>query len=341
MKRIAVFLVTCLALGLAQKGELRLFIWSEYIDPAILQAFTQKYGYRVRMDLYESNEEMIAKLQAGGVSQYDIIVPSDFYVPSIIRLGLVQPLNHAKIPNLKNLDDKFKNPPFDPGNRYSAAYQWGTTGLIFRKDKVAKPDSWAVLFKDPKAPFILMDSPREMLGNALRYLGYSVNTKNPKEVQAAGQLLLQAKKSRYFLGFEGGVGGKNRVVAGAATYAVVYNGDAVKAADENPGKVEFTIPKEGATLWVDSLMIPAKAPNPEAAHLFINFILDAKVGAQLSNFNRYATPNRAALPYIRPEDRKNPAIYPSPEVMKRLEFILDLGKDNRIYDEVWTAVKSR
>ena len=129
MKRIAVFLMAWLALGLAQKGELRLFIWSEYIDPAILQAFTQKYGYRVRMDLYESNEEMIAKLQAGGVSQYDIIVPSDFYVPSIIQLGLVQPLNHAKIPNLKNLDDKFKNPPFDPGNRYSAAYQRGTSKL--------------------------------------------------------------------------------------------------------------------------------------------------------------------------------------------------------------------
>lgn len=293
------------------------------------------------MDLYESNEEMIAKLQAGGVSQYDLIFPSDFYVPSIIQLRLVQPLDHGKLPNLRNLDDKFKNPPFDPGNRYSVAYQWGTTGLVYRKDKVGKPESWAVLFRDPKAPFILMDSPREMLGNALKYLGYSVNTKNPKEVQAAGQLLLQTKRSRYFLGFEGGVGGKNRVVAGAAAYAVVYNGDAVKAADENPGKVDFAIPKEGATLWVDSMMIPAKAPNPEAAHLFINFILDPKVGAQLSNFNRYATPNKAALPYINPADRKNPAIYPSSELMKRLEFILDLGKDNRIYDEVWTAVKSR
>jgi spermidine/putrescine transport system substrate-binding protein len=105
--------------------------------------------------------------------------------------------------------------------------------------------------------------------------------------------------------------------------------------------VAFTIPQEGATLWVDSMMIPAKAPNPEGAHRFINFILDPKVGAQLSNFNRYATPNKAALPYINPADRKNPAIYLPAELMKRLEFILDLGKDNRIYDEVWTAVKSR
>jgi len=340
MKRILAALVALLALGLAQK-ELRLFIWSEYMDPAILEAFSKQTGLRVRVDLYESNEELIAKLQAGGVGQYDVIFPSDFYVPSIIQLKLVQPLDHAKIPNLKNLDDKFKNPPYDPGNRYSAAYQWGTTGLIYRKDRVPEPTSWAVLFKEPKAPFILMDSPREMLGNALKYLGYSANTKNPKEVQQAGQLLLQAKRSRYFLGFEGGVGGKNRVVAGAATYAVVYNGDAVKAADENPGKVAFTIPQEGATLWVDSMMIPAKAPNPEGAHRFINFILDPKVGAQLSNFNRYATPNKAALPHINPADRKNPAIYPPGDLMKRLEFILDLGKDNRIYDEVWTAVKSR
>jgi spermidine/putrescine transport system substrate-binding protein len=340
MKRILAALVALLALGLAQK-ELRLFIWSEYMDPAILEAFSKQTGLRVRVDLYESNEELIAKLQAGGVGQYDVIFPSDFYVPSIIQLKLVQPLDHSKIPNLKNVDDKFKNPPFDPGNRYSAAYQWGTTGLIYRKDRVGEPKSWAVIFKEPKAPFILMDSPRQMLGNVLKYLGYSVNTKNPKEVQQAGQVLLQAKRSRYFLGFEGGVGGKNRVVAGAATYAVVYNGDAVKAADENPGKVAFTIPQEGATLWVDSMMIPAKAPNPEGAHRFINFILDPKVGAQLSNFNRYATPNKAALPHINPADRKNPAIYPPGDLMKRLEFILDLGKDNRIYDEVWTAVKSR
>ncbi|MCS7218554.1 MAG: spermidine/putrescine ABC transporter substrate-binding protein [Thermus sp.] len=341
MNKVLAWLGVLLALALAQKGELRLFIWSEYIDPALLEAFTKQYGYRVRVDLYESNEEMIAKLQAGGVSQYDLIFPSDFYVPSLIQLRLVQPLDQARIPNLKNLDEKFKNPPFDPGNRYSAAYQWGTTGLIYRKDRVAAPPSWAVLFQEPKAPFVLMDSSREMLGIALRYLGFSVNTKNPKEVQQAGQVLLQAKRSRYFLGFEGGVGGKNRVVAGAAAYAVVYNGDAVRAADEYPDRVGFAIPKEGATLWVDSMMIPARAPNPEAAHRFINFILEPKVGAQLSNFNRYATPNKAALAYINPTDRKNPAIYPSAEAMKRLEFILDLGKDNRLYDEVWTAVKSR
>jgi spermidine/putrescine transport system substrate-binding protein len=138
------------------------------------------------VDLYESNEELIAKLQAGGVGQYDVIFPSDFYVPSIIQLKLVQPLDHSKIPNLKNLDDKFKNPPFDPGNRYSAAYQWGTTGLIYRKDRVGEPKSWAVIFKEPKAPFILMDSPREMLGNVLKYLGLLGEHQKPQGGAASG-----------------------------------------------------------------------------------------------------------------------------------------------------------
>lgn len=341
MKRLVMLLVL-LSAAFAQNKELRLFIWSEYIDPAIVASFEKQFGYKVKIDLYESNEEMLAKLQAGGVSQYDLIVPSDFIVPTLIQLKVVQPLNQSKIPNLKNLDGKFKSPPFDAGNKYTVAYQWGSVGLMYRKDKVkAPPASWSVIF-DPKGAgsFVLMDSVREMMGVALRYQGQSANSKNPKAVQAAGKLLLAAKKAKRSLGFEGGVGGKNKVVAGTAIYAVVYNGDAIKAADENPN-VGFVVPKEGSTLFVDNMAIPAKAPNVEAAHKFINFILDPKIGAQLSNFNRYATPNAAAKPFITPADLKNTAIYPTPEVMKKLEFILDLGKDTRLYDETWTTVKSR
>lgn len=342
MKRLfALLSLLALSFALAQPREMRLFIWSEYMDPAIIKAFEQRFNLRVRIDLYESNEDMLAKLQAGGVSQYDVIVPGDYIIPTLIQLKLIQPLNKSKIPNLKNLDPKFANPPFDPGNRYSAAYQWGMSGIMYRKDRVPTPTSWDVIL-GPQAdkPFVLMDSIREMLGGALRYLGHSINSKDPKQVQAAGRVLLEAKKNPRFLGFEGGVGAKNRLVAGTATYAVVYNGDALKAADENKN-VGFVVPKEGAALFLDNLAIPAKAPNPEAAHQFINFILDAKIGAQLSNYNRYATPNKAALPFINPIDRKNPAIYPDAATMQMLEFVLDLGKDTRLYDEVWTAVKSR
>lgn len=331
------------SVGFAQKPELRLFIWSEYIDPAIPKQFEAQTGIRVRIDLYESNEDMLAKLQAGGVSQYDLIVPSDFIVPTLVNLKLVQPIDKSRIPNFKNLDPKFVNPPFDPGNRYSVAYQWGFVGLMYRKDRFrTPPTSWAVLL-DPQqqvGPFTLLDSVREMLGIALRYRGGSVNAKDPARVKAAGDLLLAAKKSRQSLGFDGGVGGKNKVMAGQAAAAVVYNGDAVRAMSESPN-VAFVLPKEGATLAVDSLMIPAKAPNVAAAYRFINYILDPKVGAQLSNFNRFATPNKASLPFITPADRANPAIYPDAAGMGRLEYILDLGRDTRLYDEIWTQVKSR
>ncbi|WP_299430356.1 spermidine/putrescine ABC transporter substrate-binding protein [uncultured Meiothermus sp.] len=338
---LALLILLTLPLAFAQQREMRLFIWSEYMDPAIIKAFEQRFNVRVRIDLYESNEDMLAKLQAGGVSQYDVIVPGDYIIPTLIQLRLIQPLDKSKIPNIRNLEPQFANPPFDPGNRFSVAYQWGMSGLMYRKDRVPTPTSWSVILgPGANQPFVMMDSIREMMGAALRFQGRSINSRNAAEVRAAGQVLLNAKRNPRFLGFEGGVGAKNRLVAGTATYAVVYNGDALRAAAENPN-VGFVVPREGAALFLDNLAIPARAPNPEAAHQFINFILDARIGAQLSNFNRYATPNRASLPFITPADRRNPAIYPDAATMKKLEFVLDLGRDTRLYDEVWTAVKAR
>ncbi|GGJ29912.1 polyamine ABC transporter substrate-binding protein [Deinococcus roseus] len=323
--------------------ELHIYNWSEYIDPQILKDFEKKTGIKVRLDLYESNEEMVAKLQAGGVSQYDVIVPSNFIVPTLINLKLVQPLDLKKIPNIKNLDPKFKKLPFDPNNKYSVAYQWGTIGLVYNKDIIkTPPTSWAVLF-DPKQAtkkFVMFDSIREMMSIALGYQGVDINTVDPAKVKAAGKLLLDTKKNPNFLGFDANVIGKNKVLAGTVAMAVAYNGDAARAMTESP-KVGFALPKEGGSIWVDSLMVPAKAPNKDAAMQFINYLLDAKVGAQLSNFIQYATPNKASLPYINPKDRKNSAIYPSDAEIKNLKYIIDLGKDNRLYDEVWTEVKSR
>ncbi|GEM48240.1 polyamine ABC transporter substrate-binding protein [Deinococcus cellulosilyticus] len=334
-------LISGMAFGAGK--ELRIYNWSEYMDPQILKDFEKKTGIKVRQDLFESNEEMVAKLQAGGVSQYDIIVPSNFIVPTLINLKLVQPLDLKKIPNLKNLDPKFKKLPFDPNNKYSVAYQWGTIGLVYNKDVIKKPPtSWAVIF-DPKQAnkkFVMFDSIREMMAIALGYLGHDINTVDPNQVKAAGKLLFDTKKNSNFQGFDAGVVGKNKVLAGTVTMAVAYNGDAARAMSESP-KIGYVLPKEGGSIWVDSLMVPAKAPNKDAAMQFINYILDAKVGAQLSNFIQYATPNKASLPYINAKDRKNPAIYPTEAEIKNLKYIVDLGKNNRLYDEVWTEVKSR
>lgn len=323
--------------------ELHLYMWSEYIDPQILKDFEAKYHCKIVQDLYESNEEMIGKLQAGGMSQYDLVIPSDFVVPSMIKLGLLKPLDHSAIPNLKNLKQEYTKSAYDYGNKYTIPYQWGTVGLMYNKKLT--PDfvpSWSVIFKhtDKHRPYVLIDSEREMIGTALKYLGKSMNTKDKTDLKAAADLLIAAKKDKNFLGFEGGVGGKAKVAGGSAAYALVYNGDAYRAMAEDKN-LGFVNPKEGAVVWIDNMAIPAKAPNAALANKFINFILEPNVGAQLSNFNHFATPNAASMKFIDKNDLTNPAVYPNEATMKTLETVLDLGKDNRLYSEVWKMIKTR
>lgn len=342
MKYILALLVFW-ALAFAQNKTLQLYTWTDYIDPGIVRDFEKSTGIKVRITYYESNEEMQAKLQAGGVGQFDLVVPSDFIVPVLISLKLLQPLDKSKIPNLKNLEAKFTNPPFDPGNRYTAGYLWGTVGLMYRTDLFkTPPTSWGVLFDPPqqKGPFTFMDSPREMLGIGLRYLGQSVNTTDPAQVKRALEVMLAAKRSRNFKGFQGGVSATKLLLANQIVAAVVYNQDALRVAEGNP-RYGFTIPREGSTLFIDSMAIPAKAPNPEAAHRFINFILDAKIGARLAEYQQSATPNAAAKKLLKPDMLRNPAIWPSEAQLKVLEFILDQGNKNRVLDEAWTQLKSR
>ncbi|MDM8524789.1 spermidine/putrescine ABC transporter substrate-binding protein [Desulfococcaceae bacterium HSG8] len=338
-------LLSFLLPAIAPAEELKIFIWSEYMDEeAMPAAFEKKTGIKVRLDIYENNEEMVAKLQAGGMSQYDIIVPSDYIIPVLINQKLIQPLDHSKLPNLKNLKPLFKETAYDPGNKLSVAWQWGTVGLMYRKDRIRDEDakSWSVLFDEKKSPgpFWLIDGVREMMGISLLYLGYDFNSVEPAELKAAADLLVKTKKMKNCMGFKPGVGGKNDVVAGLAAAAVVYNGDAIQSVTEKPDILAFTVPKEGSEIWVDFMCIPAKAPNPDAAHKWINWILDAKVGADLSNYNQYATPNMASMDYITPKDIKNPGIYPTPDIMGTLRFTKDLGKKNRLMDEAWTRAKS-
>ncbi len=336
----------CASLGFAGEAGKRVtvYMYSEYIDPELPKEFEKLTGMPVKIDVYENTEEMMAKLQqAGGVSQYDVVVVSDHAIPVLARLGLIQPLGLEKIPNAKNVSAQFKKPPYDPDEKYSLPYQWGTVGLMYRKDKLGQADpSWSLLLNPAKqpGPVVLIDSMRDMLGVALKSLGASVNSKKVEELKEAGQAILRAKRSPKCLGFEGGVGGRNKVADGSALVAIVYSGDAIKAVAED-AHLAYVLPREGAIVWVDAMTISAKAPNAEGAHAFINFILDPEVGARLSNFNRCGTPNGASLGRIRKEDRENPAIYPPAEELKKLEYIEDVGDTTRLYDEVWTAAKAR
>nr|WP_320014049.1 spermidine/putrescine ABC transporter substrate-binding protein [uncultured Desulfobacter sp.] len=325
--------------------ELRVLIWSEYMPEDYMDTFTKDTGIKSRVEFYESTEELVAKLQAGGVNQYDVVVPSDYIIKIMVKLNLLQKLNHAKLPNLANLESSFKNAAYDPGNVYTAPYQWGTVGMLYNKEVLgADYVASTALFFDPasrKGPVVMIDSIREMLGIALKYMGKSVNTLNKNELKALADMMIETKSSKFFAGFNVGTGGRSKVVAGTAIAALVYNGDALRAVADAPDKFAFANPKEGGVIWADNMAIPAGAPHVDYAHTFINWVLDAKNGATLSNWTQYATPNKAAKEFITPDDLSNPAIYPSEETMKTLEFITDLGKNNRYYDELWTMIKTR
>ncbi len=334
-------LVLFVSTAVAEEKKLNVFIWSEYIDPEIVSEFEKKFNCKVTLDLYEDNESMMAKLEGGGDSLYDIIVPSDYIVPALVERGLIAPLRKENIPNAKNIDERFVKPPYDPENKYTLPYQWGTVGLYVRK-KPGKEveESWSILFDPSKdyGKFVLIDSMRENFSAALRYKGHSVNTTDPTKLADVRSILLDAKKRA--TGFESGVGGKNKVLSRGASVAIAYSGDAVRGMAEDPNTYYF-VPKEGGEIWMDNMAIPSKAPHRDLAEQFINFILEPETGAKLSNFNQYATPNKASKALINPEDLKNPAIYPTPEIMAKLEFLHDLGASTKLYDEIWTQVKSK
>jgi spermidine/putrescine transport system substrate-binding protein len=323
------------------RQPLHVFIWSEYLDPAVVQQFEKDFDAQLTIDLYEDGESMLAKLQGGGAGLYDIVVPPDYLVPAMIQLGLLEPLRRENLHNFQHLDPRFLNPPFDPGNRYTAAYQWGTVGIYYRK--VAgkpDPDSWAAIFdaRRQPGPFVLIDSMRDAIGAALKFRGHSFNATELPALREARDLLLAAKDRCVSL--EGSVGGKNRVLGGTAIAAVVYSGEAVRGMGEDD-ETGYVIPKEGSQIWLDSLAVPARAPHRDLAERFINFLLDPEIGARISTYTGFATPNRASREFLKPESLRNPAIYPAAEVMDRLEYLKDLGSKTRLYDQIWTQVKSR
>ncbi len=342
---LALFLAFALSFSsLAMAAEqLTIFMWSEYMDPDVIKSFEKEFDCKVRLDYYESNEEMVAKLQSGALGQYDIIMPSTYMMPSLLNLKLIQPLDHTKLPNIKNLKVEFTKVAIDPGNKYSLPYMWGTSGLAVRYENLdPAKNSWGLLF-DPEMAIggvILFDTARDAIGSALKYLGYSLNSTDPKEIGEAVKLLSQVKTSKNFQGFDNGIGGLNKVMSQIATVAQSYSGDSSRAAEEDPA-LQYIIPKEGAEIWLDLVAIPEKAPNLELAHKFLNYLMEAKVAAQLATFNRAASPNEAAKAYIPKEDINNANLYPPQALMDKLEYMQDLGANTRLYDEAWTMIKNQ
>lgn len=280
-------------------GDLQFYNWSEYMDPALVTAFEEQYSVDVVESYYESNEAMLAQLQSGAV--YDLIVPSDYMVGIMIQEELLHELNDEAIPNLANLDPKFTELPYDPGPEYSAAYQFGTTGLGVNTALVGEDftPSWALIF-DPELTTTfpggvsVLNDPREAMGAALKYLGYSLNDTDEEHLAEARDLIAAAKdgiatfdSDQYD---EALATGEVAVSHGYSGNMIIGFGDAA-----NPDDFEYVLPQEGATFWIDNMVVPTTAESPCTAFTFINFILDAENGATLTNWNYYGSPNKAAI----------------------------------------------
>ena len=325
------------------KRPVSVLIYSDYMDPGMIEDFEQKTGHKLLLELYEAQEEMIGKLQASGTSMYDVIVASDVVIEQMIHLGLIQKIDTTKIPNRANLDPKFISPDFDKNNEYTVPYLWGTSGIVYKNPDL-KPEnvSYAMFFDSTqeKGNFSLLDESRSMISMTLQSLGLDPNTKSKEDIAKAIDVILNAKKHPKFMGFDGSVSGKDKMISGMLQMAMVFNGEAQMAIDED-STLQYAIPQEGSFIWVDVMTLSKDSQNKDGAYAFMNYILDAKNGARLANYVAFGSPNKASYPFLDKELVANPVIYPDSAIMKRLVFLSDPGDAARFYDEAWTTIKSR
>jgi spermidine/putrescine transport system permease protein len=322
-----------------QLPQLNIYIWSSYISPRVIHGFEREYHCKVNYDLYDSNEALLTKLQAGNVD-YDLVVPSDYMVEILIRQGLISKLDKSQIPNAwANTDPRFLDLPFDPHNDYSVPYAWGTTGLAYRADLLKIDiDSWSVLF-DPRwaGHILLLDDTREVFGMALKKLGYSLNSMDPGQIRQARDLLIGLKPK--VKGFNSS-NFEQDLAAGDAWIAQAYNGNMTFVMRDEP-RIRYIIPKEGCTISVDCACIPHHAPHPQLAEAFINYFHRPEVAARFVNDCGFNTPNLYDRKEIDPWLLANSAVFPDPASLLHCEFMRDLGPIIALYDQYWTEIKAR
>jgi spermidine/putrescine transport system substrate-binding protein len=326
--------VAACAPGREEEKVLDVYNWGTYIAPELIPAFEAKYSVKVNYTEFTSNDELYASLKAGSAN-YDIVVPTDYMAQTLIKENMLQPLNQSMIPNFSNIDTLFVNPPYDPNNEHCVPYQWGTAGLGYNKTTIPSVNSWAVMFNGEHAGRISwLNESRLTFGAALIYLGHDPNTTDPAQIDEATQLLLKTKPD--VAAFAPDTGQDlldNRTV----DITMEWSGDIFQLMMTNPD-VAYVIPREGAIIWTDNMCIPATALHPNLAHKFIDFILDADIGAALSNYTQYGTPNAASMPLIDQVLLSNPGIYPPKEVMKDLYFIHSVGDADKLYADAWAKL---
>ncbi len=324
----------------ADKDTLYIYTWADYVDEGLLALFTERTGYEAVSDVYDSNETMLARLQAGGGENYSIIYPSDYMVQEMIGLDLLSELDPEQLQGMDKIREKWQDPVYDGQNRHSVPVSWGTTGLLFNKAELGDaPDDWDYLWDstdDISGRLTLLDDMRETLGAVLRSLGYSYNSTDEGEIEEAYERLLELKPAiTDFQSF----GYEDQLLGGDLLVVMAYSVDAIAATleDEN---LEYIVPKSGSSVWTDTMVIPKSAPNSEAAYAWMNFMLDPEVAAKAVDTLYFATPNQAAYDLLSDELKENEDLFPSDEVLDQCEGIAPVGDATQLYEDYWTQLTS-
>ena len=324
-----------------ESGQVIVYNWGEYIDPDTITMFEEETGIKVVYDEFETNEIMYPKVEAGATA-YDVLCPSDYMIQKLIENDLLQEINFDNIPNVKNIGQQYfdKSQEFDPENKYSIPYCFGTVGILYNKTMVDDPvDSWSILWDEKYADNILMqDSVRDAFMVALKLKGYSMNTLDEGELNEAKQILIDQKPlvQAYVIDQV-----RDKMIGNEAAIGVIYSGEAIFTQREN-ADLEYVIPKEGTNIWIDSWVIPKNAPNKENAEKFIDFMCREDVALKNFEYITYSTPNDAARALIEDEDIKNSRIaFPDLSQYNNLETFHYLGADgDALYNELWKEVKA-
>lgn len=336
MKKLLVTL-SLLATGAFAADKLHVLTWADYINPDLVKRFEKQHGCKVKIDTFDSNEAMYARLKAGSTG-YDLIFPSSYIIPLMVQQDMLQPLDHAQLPNLKNVDPEVLGKLADGAMKHGVPYTFGYAVIAYRKDKLKDIDpSWTTFARaDLKKRVTLLNDMRETIGAALKSLGHSLNTRDEKQLAEARDVLIAWKLNIAKFdneGYKAGVdSGEFNVVHG-------YSGDLWQVMQSNQ-KVGVIIPREGVSASCDEMVIPKGAPSPALAHQFINFLLDAKVSAENMENIGYLCPNSAGLKLVEKEFLNNPAVTIPADVKAKSEIIQDLGDDLKKYTRVWDEVKA-
>lgn len=326
------------ATALSGERVLHIFTWSDYFDPDVLEQFEEEQNCRISIDYFDSNEAMYAKLRAGG-GGYDIITPSSYMTSIMNKQGMLMPLEHDKLPNLRHIDRSFTAFTEDPKMRHSVPYTRTVAGVGYDSIRVREEDlgSWNIFGNAAYARrMTMLNDMRETIGAALKYLGYSLNSTDADELEKAREQLSAWKRNIAKFDVD-----EAKIGLGAGEFLVIhgYNGDVALIMEDNPD-IGFYIPREGASLAVDDFVVSMDSPNSNLAHAFIDYMMDPEIAARTMESIRYFMPNPEAVAMLDEELRENPAFAVSPEILANCEVIRDLGEKNELYIRIWDRVKA-